>query len=227
MTTTSEQSVGRALEAAVGRIALPPESSWIPEARPRSGGLTAFAAVAAVILVLLVGAELSTLRQQGSTVGARPNAFRVADDAEWAWIRAALPADVVVLRPTWIPAEFMDVGTSDCPTPLGIPIVSDRGYVFNYRKGKLLNPENANSCPKIEIKRNAYQVSIQLIESGVVNERGTTVLVRTGPVVLRNGTPYQLIYLNWIEDGTQFELSSLDLEMMEILRVLRSLEPMK
>ena len=227
MTAASEESVGRALAVGATRIALPPESRWIPESRARSGALAPLTAVAAAILIVIAGMQLNAVREQRSAVGGPPSAFKVADDAEWARVRAALPADVVVLRPTWIPAEFAEVGVSDCPTPLGVAAVSDRGYTFNYRKGKLLTPENANSCPKIEIKRNAYQVSTQLVESGFVNERGTTVRVRTGPVVFRNAKAYQLIYLNWVEDGTQFELSSLDLEMAEILRVLRSLEPIK
>jgi hypothetical protein len=190
-------------------------------------------AVAAALLVIALGVQLNSLRGLRTTAGSALTAFQAADDAEWARVRAALPMDIVVLRPTWIPAEFAEVGTSDCPTPVGTPIVSDGGYDFYYRAGKFIqNPQRAPgasaSCAKIEIRRNFYQTSPQLTEVGVVNERGTAVHVRTGPRVFDvAGKAYQLIYLNWIEYGTQFELSTLDLDLPDALRVLRGLEPMK
>lgn len=229
MNMSSEQSVGRAIEAAASRIALPPRSRWIPEERQRSGAFsTAAVVLGGLVLVILVGVQLAFMREQGTRVGGQPNAFQLADDAEWARIRTSLPPDVLVLRPTWIPVAFSEVGTSDCPTPLGIAIVSDRGYDFNYRMGKLINPANANSCAKIQIRRNAYQVSPQLADAGVLDERGTVVGVRLGPQVVDSaGNPHQLIYLNWVEDGTQFELSTLDVGMRDTLRVLRGLAPMR
>lgn len=231
--SSSYESIGRALQDAAARIPAPPQSRWVPsvDRRSRAGGT--FATVAVAILLIVLGAQLNALRVQRSAVGSPSTAFQMAEDAEWARIRNALPADVVVLRPTWIPAAFAEVGTSDCPTPVGTPIVSDGGYDFYYRAGKFIqNPQRGAgappSCAKIEIRRNFYQTSPSLTDNGSVNERGTTVRVRTGPpVVDANGKRYQLIYMNWFEYGTQFELSTLDLDLPDALRVLRGLEPMK
>ena len=235
MSVTTEQLVARAMRDVAERIALPAESSWVPETRPRAPGLHVATVVAAAALIVAAGVALGAFRESRTVPATQPNAFKVADDAEWSRIRAALPADVVVLRPTWIPAEFTEIGTSDCVTPLGAAFAASAGYDFNYRKGKFIyiasparNPAAGPSCAKIEITRAAHQVSGQLTEVGVLNERGTTVQVRTGPRVFDvDGNGHQLIYLNWIENGTQFELSSLDLEMPDLLRVLRSLEPVK
>jgi hypothetical protein len=46
------------------------------------------------------------------------------------------------------------------------------------------------------------------------------------PMVYRHDS-HRPIYLNWAEGGAQFELSSLDVEMPDLLRVLRGLEPVR
>ncbi len=232
MSVTSEQVVGRALRAAADQITLPPEARWVPQ---RVGGVSAMriaAALAGAILIVAAGLAIGSFRESRMVPATQPNAFQAADDAAWAKIRSELPADVVVLRPTWIPAEFTGTVPTECPTPIAATFAAIRGYSLTYWSGERLvlrNPRPAAAgCAKLELKRSAYQISPQLTEVGLLNERGTTVQVRTGPRVFDvHDKPHQLIYLNWVEDGAQFELSSLDLEMPDLLRVLRSLEPMK
>ncbi len=233
MSATPEQLIARALRGATDQIALPAESRWIPTRRASASAMHPTVAVAGAILIVAAGLGINSFREARLVPATQPNAFQAADDAEWSRIRAELPADALVLRPTWIPAEFGEVGTSECPTPMGAAFAANGRYDFDYYKGKRIHVRNpragaAPACARIEIRTDAYTVSPQLTEVGVLNERRTTVQVRTGPRVFDiDDQPHQLIYLNWTEDGAQVELSSLDVELADLLRVLRSLEPMK
>ncbi len=69
---------------------------------------------------------------------------------------------------------------------------------------------------------------MQLVDVAPINARGTTVRVRVGPRVFDvNGQPHQLIYMNWLEGETSYELNALDVNLTDLTRVLRGLEPMR
>ena len=68
-----------------------------------------------------------------------------------------------------------------------------------------------------------------LIETGTVNARGTVIHVRTGVprTNLGSAPPLPQIYLWWKEAGATYEVISNDAELVDLVRVIRSLEPMR
>jgi len=235
MSSPYEQSIGRALQNATARIPAPPESRWVPDRRARSGANAVVLALAAAILILLSGMAVMALPR--AAPAAPGDAFSVADDAAWAQVRLVLPS-AIVLRPTWIPDEFKRTGSGDCPWPTasiqnanGTYTVTYLGTLFRMPPGSK-NP-NPQACTRVELKTLIVQpedsfYGVQLVDIAPINARGTTVRVRVGPRVLDvNGQPHQLIYMNWLEGGTSYELNTLDVNLTDLTRVLRSLEPMK
>lgn len=232
MSSPYEQSIGRALQSAAARIPAPPESRWVPSHSARSGANAAVLAIAAAILILMGGVAIVVSQP---TVPAAPgDPFSVADDAAWAQVRAELPS-AVILRPTWIPDEFKTTGTADHPSPQ-VSIQNANGtYAVSYYGTPFpaVRDSALQGWPRVEIKTLTVKpedsfYGVQLVDVAPINARGTTVRVRVGPRVLDvNGQPHQLIYMNWLEGGTSYELNTLDVNLTDLTRVLRSLEPMK
>lgn len=231
MSSPYEHSIGRALQSAAAMIPAPPESRWVPDRRARSGAFGVIIAITGAILILLGGVAIVVSRP---TVPAAPgDLFSVADDAAWAQVRSALPS-ALVLRPTWIPDEFKLTGSIECPSPTASIQNADGTYKVTYL-GTVVrmppNSRNANpqSCTRVELKTLTVKPEefVQLVDVAPINTRGTTVRVRVGPRVFDlNGQPHQLIYMNWLEGGTSYELNTLDVNLTDLTRVLRSLEPM-
>jgi hypothetical protein len=227
MSSPYEQSIARALQNAAARISAPPESRWVPERRSRSGADVAVLAIAGAILILLTGIAITALPR---TVPSSPgDPFSVADEAAWMQVRSTLPS-ALVLRPTWIPDEFKRTGSGDCPTPTASIQDANGTYtLFRMPPGS----RNPQACTRVELKTLIVKpedsfYGVQLVDVAPINARGTTVRVRVGPRVLDvNGQPHQLIYMNWLERGTSCELNTLDVNLTDLTRVLRSLEPMK
>ncbi|HET7701278.1 MAG TPA: hypothetical protein VFM06_10480 [Candidatus Limnocylindria bacterium] len=163
-----------------------------------------------------------------------PDPFVAADDAAWARVRAEMPASVVVLRPTWIPAEFRGTGQAGCPSPQVAVQNADRTYVVSYFGSSFTPPNSGRSaCTRLEFKtlKLAPEDSfygVQLVDQQPLSSRGTSVRVRFGPrVVHANGAIHQLIYLNWTEAGISYELNTLDVDLADLTRVLVGLQPMR
>jgi hypothetical protein len=231
MSSPYEQSIGRALQSAAAGIPAPPESRWVPDRRARSGANAAIITIAAAILILLSGIAIVALPR--ATPAAPRDPFSVADDAAWTQVRSAL-ASALVLRPTWIPDEFKLTGSSECPSPTASIQNADGTYKVTYLGTVVRMPPNSRnatpqSCTRVEIKTLTVKPEefVQLVDVAPINARGTTVRVRVGPRVFDlNGQPHQLIYMNWLEGGTSYELNTLDVNLTDLTRVLRSLEPM-
>jgi len=233
LNSLSEESVGRALLNAVAGISAPPESRWFPDRRARSGARMAIVAVAAATLILLSGIAITAVPR---TVPASPgDPFSVADEAAWAQVRLTFPS-AVILRPTWVPDEFKRTGSGDCPSPTASVQNANGTYAVTYLGTLIRMPpgsKNAQACTRVEVKTLIVTpedsfYGVQLVDVAPINARGTTVRVRVGPRVSDvNGQPHQLIYMNWLEAGTSYELNTLDVNLADLARVLRSLEPIK
>jgi hypothetical protein len=236
MSSPYEQSIGRALRNAAAAIPAPPESRWIPDRRARPDARAAVIAIAAATLILLSGLAITALRASRTVPASPGDPFSFADNAAWAQVRQALPG-ALVLRPTWIPDEFKQTISAECPSPQ-VSIANANGtYAVSYYGATPFptvksSQGAAQACSRVEIKtltikpEDSYY-GVQLIDVAPINARGTTVRVRVGPRVFDvNGQPHQLIYLNWLENGTSYELNTLDVELTVLTRVLRDLEPM-
>jgi len=139
----------------VDRIALPPESEWLPDLA-RARGRTRFPswvvavplAAAVVVIAALLGSSLRTVRETPATqppptsaplvvpsVGPSPtpDATR-GPDASWQQLRQSLPSSVPIIEPTWLPPVFdgvksgMSAVTSDRAT--------DTYYTVSYTSGR-------------------------------------------------------------------------------------------
>jgi hypothetical protein len=235
MSMTPDQTIGRALQRATDGIGLPPESRWLPQPRARSGAMSALTVIVAAVLIVAAGIGINSFRQS-RIVSGQLDAFRQADDAAWAQVRAQYPA-AVILRPTWIPDQFKQTSSTECPSPQVSIQNASGNYVVSYygtwffNKGNKQGPQGA--CTRVELKTLSVRPEdsfegVQLVDVAPISARGTTVRVRVGPRVLdRNDLPHQLIYLNWLENGTSFELNTLDVDLTDLTRVLRGLEPMR
>lgn len=233
MSSLSEESIGRALQNAAARIPGPPESRWVPDRRSRSGAKMAILVVAAAILIVLSGIAITAAPR---AVPASPgDPFSVAEEAAWAQVRLTFPS-AVVLRPTWVPDEFKSTGSGECPSPTASVQNANGTYTVTYLGTLIRMPpgsKNAQACTRVELKTLIVTpedsfYGVQLVDVAPINARGTTVRVRVGPRVFDvNGQPHQLIYMNWLEAGTSYELNTLDVNLTDLAHVLRGLEPMK
>jgi hypothetical protein len=159
----------------------------------------------------------------------------VAEDREWRIARFAIVSDLVLLRPAWIPGEYR--GSAECPSPwalIGTGATQSRtdysGYAVRYQGPVLPN----GSCAwlvfygHLEIE-DAIDQPAGLIETGTINARGTTVHVRSGVPRTNFDTPLPppQIQLSWSESGAHYQVISSDLELVDLVRVIRSLEPVR
>jgi hypothetical protein len=241
MTTPSEQWIVSALREATDRMPLPPESRWIRERRPTPRASTIAVVVAAAIFIVVVGATIGALRVEPRLVPAGPgsSAFAEADDREWRIARSAVVSDLVLLRPAWIPAEYR--GSAECPSPwalIGTGATQSRtdfsSYYVQYR-GRLLR--DGSSCATFELHGllgtfDDPRPVDGLVET-TVDARGTTVHVRSGvprtDLVPPAPLPQFVRELWWNESGAFYAVISYDpdLELVDLIRVVRSLEPMR
>ena len=229
MTTPSEQWIVRELRQATDRLPVPPESRWVRERRStRRGSTIALIGAAAILMIAVIGG-LSALRAEPRVVpGANADGFAVREDAEWRLAQSMLPPGLAVLRPTWIPAEFR--GSAECPSPWTSLDSLGPGYIVRYQSDRLPNGRCAwlivTGVSKIVSHAG---LSDGLDDTGTVAARGTTVHVRSGTPVVGIGSPVPVhqIRLWWNESGATYEVMSNVLEIPDLVRVLRSLEPMR
>lgn len=246
MTTPSEQWIVSALRQATDRMPLPPESRWIRERRSTARVSTIAVVGAAAIFIVAVGITIGALRVEPRLApAASPSAFAVAEDTEWRIVRFAVPSDLVLLRPAWIPSEFR--GSTECPSPWALigprsqPSRQDPdpGYSVRYQ-GRVLSdgiqpsPFGPSSCAWLVLSGelgtwDLTDVPDGLIETGTLDARGTTVHVLSGVPRTPVGFPIALphIHLWWNESGAHYDVISNDLELVDLVRVIRSLEPVR
>jgi hypothetical protein len=206
----------------------------------------------AAILIIVVGITIGGLRVEPRAVpAAGPDAFAVAEDREWRITRFAITSDLVVLRPTWIPARYR--GSADCPSPWALvgtgatqSRTSSSGYYVEYRRdalpGELAGPggrvmPDGRSCGVFELYGEVGAFDdprpVDGLVETTVDARGTTVHVRRGvprsDLVAPAPLPQFVWELWWHESGAFYSVISYDpdLELVGLIRVVRSLEPVR
>lgn len=244
MTTPSEQWIVSALREATDRMPLPPESRWIRERRSTPSVSMILLVGVAAILIIAAGMTIGALRVEPRLVpaaaGVGPSTFAEAEDREWRITRFAVASDLVVLRPTWVPAEYR--GSVECPSPwalIGTGATQSRtstsDYYVQYR-GRLL--PDGRSCAAFELYGllgtfDGPRPPVDGLVETTVDARGTTVHVRSGvprtDLVPPPPLPQFVRELWWNESGAFYAVISYDpdLELVDLVRVIRSLEPMR
>jgi hypothetical protein len=206
---------------------LPPESRWVRERRSTPRTSTVAVVAAAAILIVAFGMTIGALRVEPRLVpAAGPSAFDVAEDEAWKSARALIASDLVLLRPTWVPSEFRGSGTSACPLPSAF--VPGNNYSVAY-SGLMPN----GTCAYFSlwgqlVPQDDTDLPDGLIETATVSARGTTVHVRSG--VRTNASPpppFSEIDLWWNESGAHYDVLSHGVDLVDLIRVVRSLEPMR
>lgn len=235
MTNPTEQWVVTALRQATDRMPLPPESRWIRERRSTSRVATILVVGLVAVFIIVVGMTIGALRVEPRLVPAAggPSAFEAREDAEWRTARAALRSDLVLLRPVWIPAEFR--GSAECPSPL-VSVTPGAGYEARYQGRVLPNGECAVLVYGAEFPSWDHHSDPSrpcgpldpcgpVVEIGTFNERGTTVHVGI-PRTDVAPPPFQFAVW-WNESGAHHDMLANDIELDDLLRVIRSLEPVQ
>ena len=235
MSTPSEQWVVNALRQATDQLPLPPESRWIRERRSTSRLQPAVMAVLAAMFIVAVAGTIGALRAERIVPATPSEAFVAADDAAWQQVRAAMPADVLVLRPALLPVEFRTAGTPECPSPTASWQQMARTYDVVYRSGAIVGPQSKpenSTCVRLEFsigRQVEGTVSPSLTEVGTISARGTSIRVRAGTEFSDRftGVSRHLVYLNWTESGSFYEISTFDLDLPTLAAIVRSLEPVR
>jgi|GEM_PF-2594165 len=140
----------------VDRIALPPESNWIPAVGPagarrlRPSGLV-FVPLAAAVIVLaaVIGSGLRTAREAPATqppatevpgvlptpsASRSPEVTRPPGDASWQQLRQNMPVGVPIIEPTWLPSVFDRVASQ--MSAVTTSRAADTTYVVSYTAGR-------------------------------------------------------------------------------------------
>jgi hypothetical protein len=139
----------------VDRIALPPESDWLPDvSRARARRVPGWVVIVPVALAVMViaaalGSGLRTVRETPAT---QPPASRApvvlpstptptpspdktrGPDASWQQLRQSLPAGVPIIEPTWLPPAFDGVQSGMGAWTGGRP--ADTYYAVSYAAGR-------------------------------------------------------------------------------------------
>ncbi len=235
MNNPSEQWIVSALRRATDRMELPPESRWIRERRSTSHRSSLAMVAAATILVIAVGGAISALRVEPRVVPASGvDPFVAREDAAWARVRSQLPSAFVVLRPTWIPAEFR--GSGDCLSPSGSAEAAGSGYArgaapyysMDYKSSVLAG----GMCAGFQLQGTLSVLKYpapNCVLVGTLAARGTTVGIQScvghGPQAPAGGTVSTGLW--WVENGATYEIGSRDVDLADLIRIVRSLEPVK
>lgn len=228
MTSPSEHWIVSELRHATDRMPLPPESRWVRERRSVLSPSTIAAVSALAILTIALLGGIGALRTEQRVVpAAGADAFAIREDGEWRLTQSMVPSTLPVLRPTWIPGEFR--GSPTCPSPWATLDSLGPGYLVRYQS----RPLPDGRCTWLLVTGVAKIVSYAgipdgLSDTGTVDARGTVIHVRSGTPIMGIGSPAALeqIRLWWNESGATYEVVSNDLEIAELVRVVRSLEPM-
>ena len=238
MTTPSEQWIVSALREATDRMPLPPESRWIRERRSTPFVSTIMVVGVAATLIIAVGLTIGALRVEPRLVpaaaGVRPKTFAEVEDTEWRITRFAVASDLMVLRPTWVPAGYQ--GSVACPSPwsrIGTGATSSRtdfsSYTVEYRRQQ---PDGI--CASLSLSGQLGEqddTGPYGNEADTFDARSAIVHVersapRTDP---RDPPPPYLLHVWWNEPGAHFDVLSNDpaLELADVMRIVRSLEPVR
>lgn len=228
MTIPSEQWLVTALREATERTPLPPESRWIREPGAKTSAWAIAVVVAAAIILVLVAGAIGALRLEPRVVpSTQYDAFRTTEEAAWMRLRSDVPPDLILLRPTWMPAEF--VGSADCPSPVASALQS---YPYERLVGSMryngpLRPDR--SCSSIQIVAIPELLSLPpvgLVGAGTVDARGRVVYVSVNapspPGAFRTST-----YLMWHEFGATYSVSSADTTLADLIRIVDRLQPVR
>lgn len=170
--------------------------------------------------------------------------------------RAALPSSLVLLRPAWIPAELGGsaecpsplvsvtpgagyqalyqgrvLSNGECatasafmavPTSTGWATTMWLAYGAQPGSGDHHSDPSSHPCGPLD-------PCGPMVEIGTFNERGTTVHVSRfvpGTDVAARRPDFQ-IHLWWNESGAHYDMLANDVELDDLLRVIRSLEPVQ
>lgn len=231
MTTPSERWIESALRHATDSLPLPPESRWIRERSSKSSGWTIAVLAAAALFVVAVAGAIGALRDEPRVVPATEiDPFYAREAAEWERVRSLLPSDVVMLRPTWIPAQFR--GSAGCPSPV-YGSVTSRRYVVRYQSTLL----PSGLCAFLDFTevpdvRSYTGFPDRLLDAGSVNVRGTVAWLRTGTTGSSRDLGYYgdapvLTYLWWNEGGATYEIGGINIAVNDLVRVLNGLETVR
>jgi hypothetical protein len=140
----------------VDRIALPPESEWIPDLsrasrrrfRP-SFVFVPLATAAVIVLAAVIGSGLRTVREVPATqppksqaplvvppASPSPEATPRPADPSWQQLRQAgsMPAGMPIIEPTWLPPVFDGVGSQMSGSTSSRP--ADTMYLVSYTAGR-------------------------------------------------------------------------------------------
>jgi hypothetical protein len=228
MNAPSEQWIVGELRRAASRYPLPPESGWVPERRSTSRGWTTAMALATVIFAVAVVAAVNA--QLESRLVPSMDPFVVVEDAEWARVRSGIPADVVVLRPAWIPPQFHDPTT--CPfQPSVLGTVDRLRYTVRY----FGRPLASGLCEFLDFTevpdvRSYTGYPDNLVDFGpLYGVRESVVWVRSGTTGASRDLKYygeseQLTYIWWNEGGRTYEVGGVNVSIGDLVRVLMELE---
>lgn len=236
MTTPSEQWIVSALREATDRMPLPPESRWIRDYRSAPSVSMILLVGVAAILIIAVGMTIGALRVEPRLVpaaaGVRPSTFAEAEDREWRITRFAVASDLVLLRPTWIPADYR--GSVECPSPwslIGMGATPSRtdfsSYSVEYRRqqpdGRCLSLSLYGQLGEQE------DTSPFGIEADTFDARGTTVHVERLSRTDLDPPPPFMLHLWWNEPGAHYDVLSgdTDVQLVDLIRIVRSLEPVR
>lgn len=216
--------------------------------------LVGVAAIIIVVAGMTIGALRIEPRLVPAAGG--PSASESREDAQWRTARAALPSALVLLRPAWIPAEFRGSAVCPSPVVTVDPppaVQGDRtSWVVRYQGRVLPNGGCAwleygaepgsghHSDPSLrDFECGRLDPCGPTVEIGTFDERGTTVHVRRLPRpdevpegatrrLLQNPGPTLFEFsVWWNESGAHYDVQSKGLELDDLLRVIRSLEPVQ
>lgn len=152
----SDDRIEAVIAEGVDRIALPPQSEWLPDpsrARRRRFHpvrLVFVPLVAAVIvLAAVIGSGLRTVRESPATQppatqapevvpsvspSPPPEATRTPADASWLQLRRNMPPGVPIIEPTWMPPVFSGVASQ--MSAVTTSNAADTTYVVSYTAGR-------------------------------------------------------------------------------------------
>jgi hypothetical protein len=222
VTAPSEQWIVRELRRATDVMPLPPESRWIPQRRSASQGWLITAVIAATIFLIAVLGAISALRGPPRVVPATQPEASSVQDAEWARARAALPPDVVVLRPTWIPDAYRASAAcqpsfSSSPRPQ---------YEVRYTSRLPDGTCAALDFTAVVGVRDYTGFPDQLSDMGTIDVRSAHVGVRAG-TMSEYGPAHWQRCLWWNESAATYEVCGVDVDLVDLVGVVRALEPVR
>ena len=240
MISSSDEQVVMALRTAAHRIVVPPESRWVRERHSvRAEWMLATLAVVAVVAVVgalrgeprAVPASVShTVPPSGAHAASAsgPVTYDVSDDAPWVAARAKAAPGFVVLRPTWLPRTPDAASKCEIDSQRLMDATSDGYHVwygsvvpgwpyFTMRHCSILFGGHRDAAHVSWGERDLSNVSpVPLL----------TFVARGSVFYIREYVP-GVMYVQWIENGSFYEVIAEGYELSDLVRAVNSLEPVR